>query len=75
MKKVTKLKVMWAIVLVPLVMGESYIGILPMLVWGLGFPLLVIAYNWQALRYTKKRISLGKEPLKSYEDRYDQKPD
>ena len=75
MKKATKLKVVWAVVLIPLVFTEPYIGILPMLGWGLGFPLLVIAYNWQALRYTKKRMSLGKESLKSYEDRYDQKPD
>ena len=57
-------------VLVPLVFVEPYIGILPMLGWGLGFPLLVIAFNWRALKYTKKRMGVGKGSLESYEDRY-----
>ena len=61
MKKATKLKVVWAVVLVPLVFVEPYIGILPMLGWGLGFPLLVIAFNWRSLKYTKKRMGVGKD--------------
>lgn len=72
MKKATKLKVVWAVVLVLLVVGESYIGILPMLIWGLGFPFLVMALNWRALKYTKKRMGVGKESLKAYEDQYGQ---
>lgn len=70
MKKATKLKIVWAVVLVSLVFIEPYIGILPMLGWGLGFPLLVIVFNWRALKYTQKRMSVGKKSLESYEDRY-----
>ena len=69
MKKAAQLKVVWAVVLVPLVFTERYIGILPMLGWGLGFPLLVIAYNWRALRFSKKRGGKSKT-LDLYEDYY-----
>ena len=69
MTQEAKFKVVWAVVLVSLVIGEPYIGILPMLGWGLGFPLLVIAYNWRALKFSKKRGGKSKT-LDLYEDYY-----
>ena len=58
-----------ALVLVPLVFAERYIGILPMLSWGLGFPSLVIVYNWRALKFSKKLVGKSKT-LDLYEDYY-----
>ena len=45
-----KLKIIYAVVLIGLVVLESHIGILPMMIWGLGFPLAAIAKNWRAVR-------------------------
>ena len=41
--------------LVILVFLEEQLSIYPALVWGLGFPTVIIAMNWRALKYTKRR--------------------
>ena len=64
-----KLKIIYAVVLIALVVLVSYIGILPMMIWGLGFPLAAIAKNWRALKFSKKRGGKSKT-LDLYEDYY-----
>ena len=51
-KLMNKLKIVYALVLIVLVVLESHIGILPMMIWGLGFPLAAIAKNWRALKFS-----------------------
>ena len=68
-KLMNKLKIVYALVLIVLVVLESHIGILPMMIWGLGFPLAAIAKNWRALKFSKKRGGKSKT-LDLYEDYY-----
>ena len=53
--KMTLIRIGYAVVLVILVFLEAYLSIYPALVWGLGFPSVIIAMNWRALKYTKRR--------------------
>ena len=68
-KLMNKLKIVYALVLIVLGVLESHIGILPMMIWGLGFPLAAIAKNWRALKFSKKRGGKSKT-LDLYEDYY-----
>ena len=51
----TLIRIGYAVVLVILVVLEAQLSIYPALVWGLGFPTVIIAMNWRALKYTRKR--------------------
>ena len=53
--KMTLIRIGYAVVLVILVVLEAQLSIYPALVWGLGFPTVIIAMNWRALKYTKRR--------------------
>ncbi|MDB2596157.1 hypothetical protein N9Y23_07555 [Pseudomonadales bacterium] len=53
--KMTLIRIGYAVVLVILVFLEEQLSIYPALVWGLGFPTVIIAMNWRALKYTKRR--------------------
>ena len=53
--KMTSIRIGYAVVLVILVFLEQQLSIYPALVWGLGFPTVIIAINWRALKYTRRR--------------------
>ena len=53
--KMTLIRIAYAVVVVILVFLEGQIGIYPALIWGLGFPTVIIAMNWRALKYSRRR--------------------
>ena len=53
--KMTLIRIGYAVVLVILVVLESQLSIYPALVWGVGFPTVIIAMNWRALKFSRRR--------------------
>ena len=64
--KMTLIRVGYAVVLVILVFLEEQLGIYPALVWGLGCPTVIIAMNWRALKYTKRRAISPEQMEKNF---------
>jgi len=64
--KMTLIRIGYAIVLVILVFLEEQLSIYPALVWGLGFPTVIIAMNWRALKYTKRRAISPEQMEKNF---------
>ena len=64
--KMTLIRIGYAVVLVILVFLEEQLSIYPALVWGLGFPTVIIATNWRALRYTKRRAISPEQMEKNF---------
>ena len=64
--KMTLIRIGYAVVLVILVFLEEQLSIYPALVWGLGFPTLIIAMNWRALKYTKRRAISPEQMEKNF---------
>ena len=64
--KMTLIRIGYAVVLVILVFLEAQLSIYPALVWGLGFPTLIIAMNWRALKYTKRRATSPEQMEKNF---------
>ena len=62
----TLIRIGYAIVLVILVFLEEQLSIYPALVWGLGFPTVIIAMNWRALKYTKRRAISPEQMEKNF---------
>ena len=64
--KMTLIRIGYAVVLVILVFLEEQLSIYPALVWGLGFPTVIIAMNWRALKYTKRRAISPEQMEKNF---------
>ena len=64
--KMTLIRIGYAVVLVTLVFLEAQLSIYPALVWGLGFPTVIIAMNWRALKYTKRRAISPEQMEKNF---------
>ena len=64
--KMTLIRIGYAVVLVILVVLEAQLSIYPALVWGLGFPTVIIAMNWRALKYTKRRAISPEQMEKNF---------
>ena len=64
--KMTLIRIGYAVVLVILVFLEAQLSIYPALVWGLGFPTVIIAMNWRALKYTKRRAISPEQMEKNF---------
>jgi len=64
--KMTLIRIGYASVLVILVLLEQQLSIYPALVWGLGFPAVIIAMNWRALKYTKRRAISPEQMEKNF---------
>ena len=64
--KMTLIRIGYAVVLVILVFLEAQLGVYPALVWGLGFPTVIIAMNWRALKYTKRRAISPEQMEKNF---------
>ncbi|MDA8703244.1 hypothetical protein N9M30_04750 [Pseudomonadales bacterium] len=64
--KMTLIRIGYAVVLVILVLLEQQLSIYPALVWGLGFPTVIITMNWRALKYTKRRAISPEQMEKNF---------
>ena len=53
--KMLWIRVGFVAVLAALIAAGEAITLAPALVWGAGFPLIMIIRNWRALKYSKKR--------------------
>ena len=62
----TSIRIGYAVVLVILVFLEEQLSIYPALVWGLGFPTVIIAMNWRALKYTNRRAISPEQMEKNF---------
>ena len=62
----TLIRIGYAVVLVILVFLEAQLSIYPALVWGLGFPTVIIGMNWRALKYTKRRAISPEQMEKNF---------
>ena len=64
--KMTLIRIGYAVVLVILVVLESQLSIYPALVWGLGFPTVIIAMNWRSLKFSKRRAASPEQMEKNF---------
>lgn len=65
--KMLWIRVGFVAVLAALIAAGDEITLAPALVWGAGFPLLMIVRNWRALKYSKKRPFNAQQVASSFE--------
>ena len=62
-----KVRIFFALGLALLFFAEPYIGLIPFIVWAIGYPAFFIIKNRRGLMYTKKKLFNPDQVTKSFE--------